>query len=130
MLERIKGIEKEPKNLFLIDGIGAFLTAFLLLAILRPFHELFGMPPLAVMYLSAIAAIFCLYSITCFLFLKGEWKLYLKIISTANLLYCCLTLGLLIYYFQLLTALGITYFLVEILAISLLVRVEQKAIYG
>jgi len=68
MIKCIRAIERKPKTLFLVDGIGALLTALLLFAVLRPFHELFGMPQITVTYLSIIAAIFCLYSMSCYLF--------------------------------------------------------------
>lgn len=128
MFEFIKRPELKPKTLFLVDGLGAFVTALFLFGILRTFHELFGMPEVVVTYLSVIAAIFSLYSVSCFLLLKTNWRPFLRIISTANLLYCCLTGALVIYYFQKLTVLGISYFLAEIILICGLVKIELKAL--
>lgn len=118
----------KPKILFLIDGLGALLTAFFLFVILRTFNEYFGMPQTTLTYLSLIAVIFCLYSITCFFLLSDNWKPFLRVISIANLLYCILTLGLVIYNYQSVTLLGITYFLAEIIVICGLVFVELKTI--
>jgi len=118
----------KPRNLFLIDSLGALVTAFFLFAILRTFNEYFGMPQITLTYLSIIAVVFCLYSFTCFILLKDNWQPFLKTISIANLLYCCLTLTLVIYHFQRLTILGITYFFAEIIVVCGLGFVELKTL--
>jgi len=113
-----------PKTLFLIDGLGAMLTAFLLFVVLRNFNEYFGMPKTILTYLSGIAACFCIYSTTCFFFLTRYWTAFISGISIANLLYCILTMGLLIIYYPQLTIIGTTYFLLEIAIIIGLIYVE------
>ena len=117
-----------PIRLFLIDSLGALLTAFFLFVILRTCNEYFGMPEPILVCLAAIAMVFCLYSLSCFLLLKSNWQVYLRIISIANLLYCCLTLTLVFYYLQELTFLGIAYFFIEILLVCVLVYVELRTI--
>ena len=113
-----------PKRLFLIDSFGAFLTAFFLFAILRTFNEYFGMPKLTLDFLSIIALAFSVYSFCCFFLVSNNWHPFLRTISIANILYCCLTLGLVIYYYPLLTILGVTYFLIEIIIVVVLVFFE------
>ena len=113
--------------LFLIDSLGAMLTAFFLFIVLRNFNEYFGMPQTILIYLSVIAAIFCIFSTACFFFLKDNWIPFIRAIGIANFLYCILTVGLLIIYFPILTIIGITYFLVEIAIICVLVYIELKA---
>ena len=117
MGEIINRLAQKPRALFLVDGIGAFITAFLLLAILRTFNEYVGMPP---------AVLTC--SISCYFLLNDNWQPFLKAISVANLLYCCLTSGLVIYYYNSLTILGVIYFLAEIIIIVVLVYVELKVL--
>jgi hypothetical protein len=119
-------LTEKPKALFLIDSLGAMLTAFLLFVVLRNFSEYFGMPITMLTYLSAIAACFCVYSTTCFFFLKENWVPFIRIISISNLLYCVLTTGLVIAYYPTLNIIGITYFLVEITIIGSLVYIEHK----
>lgn len=114
------------RTLFLIDGAGAFLTAFCLLVILRPFNEYIGMPERDLIGLSLVAAGLCIYSFTCFFSVKSYWKPFLRILAVANLLYCCLTLGLVIYNYVSLTRVGLAYFLIEIAVIFVLVAVEWK----
>ena len=122
----INHLVRKPKTLFLTDGLGAMLTAFLLFAVLRNFNEYFGMSETILTYLSAIALFFCIYSMTCFFFLKGNWTPFIRAIAYANLLYCILTIGLLIICNSTLTVLGITYFLTEIAIVCVLVYIELK----
>jgi len=131
LLNMIKKLRKvinylsgKPKSLFLIDGIGAMLTAFFLFAVLRNFNEYFGMPETLLAYLAAIAVCFCIYSAACFVFLKDNWTPYLRGIGIANLLYCILTTGFLIIYYSQLTIIGATYFILEIAIICGLVCIE------
>jgi hypothetical protein len=115
---------KNPKKLFFIDGAGAFLTAFLLFVVLRNFEEYIGMPETVLTGLSVLGALFCIFSVSCFLFLDKKWTLFIRIISVANLLYCVLTLGMVIWYYPALTTIGIVYFLGEVGVVCTLAYVE------
>jgi hypothetical protein len=117
-----------PKTIFLIDGFGALLTAIILLAILMPFQDFFGMPKDILTFLSLIALAFAIYSFCCYFFLERNWKPFLFGISIANFFYCCLTLSLVYFCFAELTGLGVTYFMVEVLVVMGLVIVEWKLI--
>lgn len=120
----IKQLSPDPQKLFLLDSIGAFTSAFLLFVVLRNFKEYFGMPEIILTYLSVIAVCFCIYSMTCFFVIESNWITFIKSISTANLLYCILTIGLVIFYRSQLTTIGIAYFLGEIAIICGLVYIE------
>lgn len=124
MKKLIKHFAENPKTLFLIDSIGAFTTAFFLFVIVRDFNEYFEMPKREVTYLSAIAVSFSIYSAACYLFLRGGLTPFIRFIGIANLIYCTLTIGLLIKYYPLLTIIGATYFLIEIVIICGLSYVE------
>lgn len=126
----ITQLSAQPKRLFLIDGLGAFLTAFLLSVVLANFESSFGMPQKTLYFLSFLAGIFCLYSFCCYFFVASNWRPFLKVIAVANTLYCGLTLGLVFYYYQSLTLLGIVYFLGEIGVIVGLVVVELACSKG
>ncbi len=121
-----KNFKLNPRILFLVDGLGALTTAFFLFVILKTYNEYIGMPQLILNYLSIIAVLLSLYSMSCFSLLKNQSQIFLRIIGVANLLYCCLTMGLLIYNYQGLTILGATYFLTEIMIICGLAFVELK----
>lgn len=128
MLIVLNQLALKPKTIFLIDGLGAFLTVSILFLIQWRFHEYFGMPLAILSLLSFTALTFVICSISFFLFLKENWRIFLKIIITSNLLYCCLTMGLVIYYHSILTIIGLTYFLAEIAVIAGLVYIELQTL--
>ena len=119
---------RNPRQLFLIDSLGAGLTLFFLLAILLPFNRQFGMPLHILLILAVPALLFALYSACCFWWTGTRWRPFLRAISVANLLYCCLTAGLVVSHYSQLTGLGVAYFVLEMGVICVLVSVEQRAI--
>lgn len=123
-----QAITSKPKQLFLLDGVGACLTAFLLVVVVARFDDFFGMPRGVVFCLSGVASVFAVCSLGSYFFVNDAWRLFLKRIAIANLLYCCLTLGLTVAYWQRLTGWGISYFLLEIVVVSSLAAVELKAV--
>lgn len=74
--------------------------------------------------LSVIARIFCIYSLLCFLYAGKSWRFYLRIVGMGNLVYCSATIGLIIYFYRQLTALGLIYFVLEIMVIAGLAALE------
>jgi len=117
-----------PKKLFLIDSLGGLLSAFLLGAVLASFETTFGMPQKVLYFLSFIACVYAIYSFLSYWQIKENWRLYMRIIVIANMIYCLLTIGLVIYYYQELTKLGVIYFLLEIVVIISLVIIELKTV--
>ncbi len=115
-----------PKKLFLLDGIGALLSAFLLAVVLVRFESSFGMPTRALNILAVIACIFAAYSLLSYLLVKVTWQPYLRFIAFANLAYCCFTIGLVVYFKDELSGLGLIYFLAEVSVILVLARFELK----
>lgn len=122
----INHLSEKQKTLFLIDCLGAILTAFFMFVIMRQLNEYFRMPKTVLTYLCVIASFFCIYSMTCFLCLKGRWTIFIRIIGIANLLYCVLTVVLLVKYYPLLTIIGTLYFLIEVIIICGFSYVELK----
>lgn len=115
-----------PRQLFLIDGLGALLTAFFLAVILAKFEAHFGMPRNVLYPLAIVACIFAIYSMSCYFFLPVHWRPYLKVIALANLTYCCLTLALVIFHYQSLMVLGLLYFLLELVVVGALIYIELR----
>ncbi|MEM9832997.1 MAG: hypothetical protein AAF944_20355 [Bacteroidota bacterium] len=105
------------KKLFLIDGIGAIITALMLSQVLARLESIFGMPRQILYILAGIAAGFAVYSILCHLLVRENWQPFLRGIATANITYCIVTFGLIIYWFNILTYLGIAYFIGEIILV-------------
>jgi len=116
-----------PKKLFLIDGIGAIVSAIFLGVVLPQLHEQVGMPKDILYGLAIAPCFFMVYSFGCYFFLKSNRANYLKFIAVCNLVYCCITACLLYFYFDSLTRLGVFYFVVEIIIIVILVRAEWRS---
>jgi amino acid transporter len=113
-----------PTKIFLLDSLGALLTTIIIGVVLTNFQEYIGMPLDILFTLAGVALIFCVYSISCFVFLKKNWKPFLKAIAIANLLYCLATTVLIITFYPQLTILGLLYFIGEIIVIVVLVYFE------
>ncbi len=63
-------IFSSPIKIFFIDALGAFVTFFVLGVLFTHFQKYIGMPREILIALSFVAVIFCIYSLSCFLFLK------------------------------------------------------------
>ncbi|WMN12015.1 hypothetical protein QYS49_32085 [Marivirga salinae] len=113
-----------PLKIFLLDAIGAIITALILGIVFTTFQEYIGMPREILISLSLIAVVFCIYSFSCFFMLKRNWKPFLKAIAIANLLYCVATTVLIIALSHQLTIVGLLYFMGEIIVIGFLVYFE------
>lgn len=88
------------KNIFLVDGIGAFLSAFSLGVTLPFFRDWIGMPVATLYFLAAIAFIYSIYSVSRYYFSDCRNSVWLKVIIFANLSYCALTAFLVIAHLQ------------------------------
>lgn len=115
-----------PRHLFAIDGAGALLSALLLALVLPAVQHLIGMPRPALYLLAAFPILFASYDAWCYLRLRRPHAPYLRMIGTANLLYCALSVGLLIYHFHLLTPIGMAYFMGELLIVLFLAILELR----
>jgi hypothetical protein len=122
----IRRLAREPRKLFLLDGIGAMVSFFALVLIEEFFSDLFGMPKSTLTFLAGIAVCLFAYSTLCFLLLKKNYAPYSLGITLANSAYCLLTMGLTAYFYSQLTALGVAYFILEIIVIFILVYTEWR----
>jgi hypothetical protein len=125
----MNNITSNPKHLFLLDSLGALLSAFLLGVALPSFQPIFGMPNKILYGLAALAFLFAIYSFWNHVRFKEHWRPYLRGIAVVNLLYCGLTAALVVYFRQELTKWGLLYFLLEMLVIIALVLVEFKTVF-
>lgn len=115
---------KIPRKLFLIDGLGALLSAFLLGIVLVQFESTFGMPRKTLCFLAFLPCLFAIYDFVCYFRFPNHWKFALKGIAIANLGYCCISIGMLVFHFSELTIFGWIYFLVEVFVVAVLAVVE------
>ncbi len=114
------------KQFLLVDAIGALVSASLLLFLLVPYQNFFGMPEHIVRVLAYIALGFATYSFLSFLFSRENAHKFLRLIALLNTLYCLLTGSLVIYHTNELTSWGILYFIGEIILIIFLVQKELQ----
>lgn len=121
-------ITSNPKLVFLLDCLGALLSAFLLGVVLTSFEPIFGMPRQVLYGLAALAGLFAIYSFWNYRWFKENWRPYLRGIVIVNLLYCGLTAALVIYFRQELTKWGFLYFFQEMVVIIVVVMLEFKTI--
>jgi hypothetical protein len=114
------------KKLLLADGIGAVVTALILTLVLAPYQPVFGMPTKILYPLAAVAGMFALYSFTSSFLIRQRWKPVMNRIAFANIFYCCLTILLVILFYDQLTLPGVLYFFAEVVVISILARLEWR----
>ena len=113
-----------PKKLFLIDGFGAILSAFLLGVVLVKYEIIFGIPSSSLYFLATIPIFFAAYDFFCYRKTHQKVGFFLKGIAVLNLIYCCISLGLLFYHLETITSLGWIYILIEIVIVLILAIVE------
>ena len=114
------------KNVFLLDGIGAVVSASIMGLLVAQQVSLFGLPSNDAYFLAAFPCVFFVYSIYCHFNLPVDWKPYLKMIIIANLLYCFISIGVVFYHFASLTNNGLAYFILEIIVILIVVVLELR----
>ncbi len=114
------------KNLFLLDGFGALVSAFLLGVVLVKLEVYFGIPKKALYVLAALPCFFMIYDFYCFFKVEKNLGKYLKGIAIVNLLYCCLSIGMAFYHQEVITYLGWIYIIVEIIIVVVLSLFELK----
>jgi len=119
-------VKTKKHKFFLLDGSGALLSLFIMAIILPAIQEYIGMPTRIFYYLASIAFLFACYSWTCYFVKLNHWHSYAKGIIIGNSLYCILTLALVYRFYEPLTTLGLSYFAVELLVITLLIVYEIK----
>ncbi|MGB1041253.1 MAG: hypothetical protein ACPGVD_10295 [Flavobacteriales bacterium] len=114
------------KKIFLIDAIGASISAVLLRYVLPFFQEYIGMPTDILISLSMLATILMSFSFLNYFDNKKELKLFLIVIAVGNFIYCLISLYYMIVYFTELTILGLSYFAVEKVIVLTLAFIEIK----
>lgn len=118
---------KNPKRLFLIDGIGALVSALMLGIVLVRYESFFGMPGSALILLAAAPIGFALYDVVSYLTASQHTGILLKGISLLNVGYCGFSIALLTRHADQLTTWGWLYFIGELLIVLTLAGIEWNA---
>ena len=119
-----KKIDSNPRILFLVDGLGAILSAFMLGVVWVRWENIFGIPPTSLYLLALLPCLFAGYDFYCYQKKSGNVGAYLQGIGFLNLAYCVLSMGLAIYHYEQLTYFGWIYILIEIVIVVLLSLLE------
>ena len=119
---------KNRHNLFILDGFGALLSAFLLGIVLVHFQSYFGIPKSSLYILAAIPCVFALYDLCCYLFVKRNINLALKTIAILNILYCIFSVFVAFSHSESILTLGWIYVIIEIAIVVWIARLEWKAV--
>lgn len=117
---------RSPRTLFLVDGVGALVTALLVGVVLPTLGEHIGTPRPVLRALAMTAAVLAAYSLTCAATRPKRWPGYLRGIALANAAYCVVTAAFLIRFSATLHALDWLYFVGEIVVVCALVTFELR----
>lgn len=115
-----------PKRLFIVDGFGALLSAFMLGVVLVKYESIFGIPKDVLYVLAMLPCLFALFDIYSVVRIKRAIAKFLNSIAIMNLMYCVLSLVLCMYHFAQLTYLGWMYMLGEMMVVVVLASIELK----
>ncbi len=115
-----------PKQLFLLDAIGAVLSAFFLGVVLVKLESHIGMPRKVLYGLALPACFFAIYSFFCYFRIKKNWKPFLIGIAILNSIYCIISIVTVYFHYQTLTKLGLTYFILELAIVLIVIIIEFK----
>lgn len=128
VVNKVSRLIYQPKQLYLLDGFGALLSAFFLGVILVQFERHIGLTK-ETLYLLAVFPIFFLIIDYCF-YLNNSLNdiIKLKIICFLNLAYCAYSFWVILNNQGTLTKLGNIYFVLEIFIILVVILLEVKAI--
>lgn len=113
------------RNIFLIDGIGALVSAMFTGLVLPFFSQWIGLSSWALYSLAVFPLIYGIYSLSCFWLVRTIWPMMLKAIIIANLFYCLIS-GVVVFIFPEITIWGRLLLGGEILIILGVVVIELR----
>mgnify|MGYP000002871267 CR=1 FL=1 len=122
----IKNKIYNPKNIFILDALGALVSILLLGGVLVYFENYFGIPKNTLYILASCPIIFVVYDLICFYFIHNQLDKHLKLVATLNLLYILLSISLAYFHTDSITWLGYIYIIGEIIILLALVLFEWK----
>lgn len=117
-----------PKHLFLLDGLGALVSAFLLGVVLVQFEGVFGIPRSTLYFLAIIPCFFAVFDIVSFRSSSSKHALCLRIIASLNIAYCIVSIGWAAFAGQTITILGWAYLLIEVAIVLMLALFELRVV--
>lgn len=122
----IHRLVENPKSLFIIDGLGALLSSFLLGVLLVHWQPIFGIPTATLYFLAAIPVGFAVFDAFAFCMAQENTTRLLRIIASLNLTYCLLSLALATQHATSITLWGWAYLGGEIMVVLVLAFLELR----
>jgi hypothetical protein len=119
-------LESNPRKLFLWDGLGALVSAFLLGIVLVKVQDLVGIPSSTLYVLASLPIAFSLFDGYCYWNKKLNVPFCLKVMATVNVLYCILSIGYMLFHIKNMTYLGVMYIVLEVCVVMLLATIEWR----
>ncbi|MBM9590813.1 hypothetical protein JWG41_10180 [Leptospira sp. 201903075] len=126
MKDQFTFLKNNRRYIFLVDGLGAILSAVLLAFVLPLFIDLLGMPLDTLYILSIIPVVYAIYSLLCYFLNPFQWKFFLRVIAIANFSYCLVTMVYLLLNLEQTTVWGELYFVLEMIVVASLASFEWK----
>ena len=124
-INRIKDqLAQNAEILFVVDGLGAALSAVMLGVVIPQMETFFGLPSQMLCILAIVPIVFLLYDFFCYLYLRRKVGMGLRIIASLNLVYCLLSLYLATCQHASITIFGWGYLFLEIIIIVALASLE------
>lgn len=117
-------LTKNPKILFLIDGIGALVSALMLAIVLVEFEAYIGIPRGSLYILAIFPLAFSLFDLYSYNTSSINTVFKLRVISFCNIFYCFMSLGFVQYHSNSISGLGVTYVLIEIIIVLSIAVIE------
>lgn len=117
----------DTRHMFLLDGLGAFLTATTVGIVFPMIQPWIGMPMVTLFALGWVAMLFAAYSLGHYLG-NHQWPGRLKLIMAGNSAYCLASAVLTVAHWQELTLLGRAYFIAEIIIVLGVVALEGRVL--
>ncbi|GAB5540200.1 MAG: hypothetical protein Salg2KO_23030 [Salibacteraceae bacterium] len=114
-----------PRRIFLIDGLGAMISAILLVAI-ASLESVFQFPEQLAYELALVALILSTYSMACYFVRPKSMFNFLLALVIANIGYSVFTGIVILYYWNTVSIYSTIYFISEILLILTLASIEFR----
>ena len=128
MLSRIlHKADLKPDTLFVLDGLGALISALFLGFILVRFEHIVGIPATTLYFLAVFPLFFFFFDLYCLKRNEKSTGKLLTVLAFFNFGYCLISLSFAIYHRASLSAYGWIYISVELVILLVLARVEFYA---
>ncbi len=115
-----------PRKLFIVDGLGAVVSAFMLGVVLVLLHSHIGIPQKTLYFLATFPVFFGLVDLYAYRQSAEKWPSFLKWIAIGNLMYCFVSIACAYLHWESIKPLGWIYLVLEIVIQLILIRLEYR----